>query len=164
MITRSFEKDEAAKDTNILFDMSYCITLFNERAGSEQLWAGTGTSPVSVPQVNIHYLEKLEALQHLYVFRGERARLVQFLEKNPFLVPLLLETFWVIEKFFPHSLVHLALTTDPEEFGTDQLVAFIATDLGPDEAIEALDKFDKKWWLNALQRTQGKFVVTLEFR
>ena len=99
-----------------------------------------------------------------YVFRGERTGILRFLEKYPFLVSLLVEVYPHIKEFFPHSLVYLTVATDPEEFGTDRLIAFIATDLEPDDALDALSAFDKKWWLNSLKRTQGKLCITLEFR
>jgi len=74
------------------------------------------------------------------------------------------ETYYNIVEYIPHSLVFLAVVTDPEEFGTDQLIASIATDLGPEEAADALSHFDKKWWLNSLKRAQGKLCITLEFQ
>ena len=108
------------------------------------------------------YLSLLHVLQRWYVFRGERVEVLRFLERYPFLVPLLVETYYNIVEYIPHSLVFLAVVTDPEEFGTDQLIASIATDLGPEEAADALSHLDKKWWLNSLKRAQGKLCITLE--
>lgn len=107
---------------------------------------------------------QLDLIQKLYAFVFERARILRFLEKYPFLVPMLIEAYSNIEKFFPHSLVRLAVVTDPEEFGTEQLTAFVVTNLGPDETIDALSAFDKKWWLKSLKRTQRKLCITLEFQ
>jgi hypothetical protein len=89
---------------------------------------------------------------------------MRFLERYPFLVPLLIEAYRNIQRCFPLSLVYLTVISDPEEFGTDQLTAFIATNLEPERAIDALNNFDKTWWLKAVKRTQGKFCVTLEFQ
>lgn len=125
---------------------------------------GTGASALSVPQVDARYLRQLSLLQQWYVFRDERTRILRFLERYPFLVPSLVEVYPHIEEFFPHSLVYLTIATDQEEWGIDRLVAFIATDLDPDEALDALSTFDKKWWLNSLKRAQGKLCITLEFR
>ena len=74
-----------------------------------------------------------------------------------------MEVYLHIEEFFPHSLVYLTVSTDLEEFGTDRLIAFISTNLDPDNALDALSAFDKKWWLNSLKRAQGKLCITLEF-
>jgi len=108
-------------------------------------------------------MRQLDLLQQWYVFRGERTEILHFLEMNPFLTPLLVETYTNIRQFFPYSLVYLIITTDSEEFGSDRLNVFIATDLDPDEALDALSAFDEKWWLSSLERTQGKLCITLEF-
>ena len=126
----------------------------------ERIWMVTSASTVSVPQTDTQYLEQLHALQQWYIFRDDRIKILHFLEIYPFLVPLLIEAYYKIEKYFPYSLVFLAITTDPEEFGINQLVAFIATDLGPDQASDALSNFDKKWWLSALKRAKGKLCIT----
>lgn len=125
---------------------------------------GTGASALSVPQVDAKYLRQLRILQQWYIFRGERAEMLRFLEKYPFLVSLLLEVYSHIEEFFPRSLVYLTVSTDLEEFSTDRLTVFISTDLDPDSALDALSDFDIKWWLNSLKRAQGKLCITLEFR
>ncbi len=116
------------------------------------------------PEENAEYLNQLHVLQQWYVFRSERTEILRFLERNPFLVSLLIEAYYNIVKYISHSLVSLEVVHDPEEFGTSQLIAFIATDLGPDEATDALSHFDKKWWLNSLERAQGKLCITLEFQ
>ena len=53
-----------------------------------------------------------------------------------------MEVYLHIEEFFPHSLVYLTVSTDLEEFGTDRLIAFISTNLDPDNALDALSAFD----------------------
>ena len=109
------------------------------------------------------YVDPLQVIEQEYVFKSDRSEIVRFLEKSPFLTSLLMEAHRNIMKFFPHPLVSLTVATDPEEFGADQLIASIATGLGPDEATEALRLFDKKWWLNSLRQAQGKLCITLEF-
>lgn len=110
-----------------------------------------------------HYVNPLRALEERYIFRGDRSEIVRFLERYPFLISLLTEAYSNIMKYFPNPSVFLTVSTDPEEFGADQLVAFIATNMGPDEASDALSSFDKKWWLNALRWAQGKLCITVEF-
>ncbi len=127
-------------------------------------WMLSSDLTISVPRTDVQYLDRLHVLQRWYFFRGERVDILRFLERYPFLVSLLIEAYYSIVEFFPHSPVYLAITTDPEEFGRDQLTVFIATDLGPDEAVEVLSRFDKKWWLNSLKRAQGKLCITLEFQ
>jgi hypothetical protein len=130
----------------------------------ERHWMVTGASTISVPQTDVQYLDRLHVLQRWYVFRSDRLEILHFLERYPFLVSLLVGAYYNILKYFPYSLVFLTTVTDPEEFGADQLIASIATDLGPDEATDALNTFDKNWWLNSLKRAQGKLCITLEFQ
>jgi len=97
-----------------------------------------------------------------YVFRGEQAAIHRFLAKHPFLIPLLSEASIEIANHFPRPLLSLAVATDPEEFIADQLVVSIVTTLNPGEAVAALHRFDKAWWLNSVKRSQGKLCITLE--
>lgn len=154
----------AVRDLIALLNWPYQMVVSQGISELERFWARTEVSPISVPQADELYLSLLEVLQQWYVFRGERTEILRFLERYPFLVLLLVEAYYYIEKFFPQSLVFLTVVTDPEEFGADQLVAFISTDLDPDEAVNALSAFDKKWWLNSLKQAQGKLCITLEFR
>ncbi len=130
---------------------------------AERFWMVQGTSTVSVPSTDIQYRKQLHILERWYIFRGERAEILHFLEKYPFLVPLLIEAHIYIEKYFPQPLLYLAIVADPEEFTIDQLVVAIATTLSPEDAVHALSEFDKAWWLNSLRRAQGKLCITLEF-
>src|SRR5438132_4139644 len=118
--------------------------VFHETQELEWIWTARGTSTTRISQKDIQYLEQL------YIFRG-RSDILRFLEKYPFLVPLLIEAHYYIEKFFPYSQIFLTMVTDPEEFGSDQLVASIATNLDPEKATDALSAFDKTWWLKALK-------------
>jgi len=105
----------------------------------------------------------LRGLERLYIFK-DQAEVSRFLEKYPFLVPLLLEAYGHIALHFPYSQVFLEVVSDPEASSDSQLVAFIATSLAPGEAVNRLDRFDDAWWLDALDRAQGKLCVHLEFQ
>jgi hypothetical protein len=129
----------------------------------ERHWMRQGSSTVSVPQTDIQYRLQLQTLERWFILRGERAEILYFLEIYPFLVPLLFESYAEIERYFSHPLVYLGVATDPEEFTIDQLTVSIATALNPEDAVHALNEFDKAWWLNSLKRAQGKLCITLEF-
>jgi hypothetical protein len=113
-----------------------------------------GASTVRAPVAEVQWLERL------YTFR-ERAEVLEFLEKYPFLVSLSLEAYGEIGNYFPDLQVYLEVVTDPEEINGSQLVIFIATNLAPDEAADRLERFDKGWWLDALDRAQGKLCITI---
>ncbi|MBL7075352.1 TIGR04255 family protein [candidate division KSB1 bacterium] len=102
-------------------------------------------------------------LERLYTFR-EREEVLWFLERYPFLVSLLLDAYKEIGNYFPYSQVFLEVITDPEATEDSQLVIFIATNLAPDKADDRLERFDEDWWLDALDRAQGKLCIDMEFR
>jgi len=56
---------------------------------------------------------EIESLEKLYSFKEPQA-VYNFLESNPFLVPLLQEAHGPIRKHFPNSRLFLKYVTDPE--------------------------------------------------
>lgn len=127
-------------------------------------WQATQPLTVSIPQIDIAYLKYLDLLQRCYTLRGKRTEILRFLESFPFLVPLLVRAYIVIQTYFPQTLVFLAVMNDPDESDADQIVVSIATHLHPEEAIERLDAFDQQWWLESAKQADGKLCVLLEFR
>jgi len=128
-----------------------------ESVEATPIWQEIGSSIVRVSQSDLQLLERL------YTFR-KRAEVIWYLERFPFLVPLLLEAYDTIADYFPGSPVFLDFVADPEATEDDQLVAFIATDFSPDEALDRLDQFDDGWWLAALERAEGKLCIHVELR
>ncbi len=116
-----------------------------------------GTSSVRTSQTGI------EMLEPLYAFR-ERASVFRFIEKYPFLSLLLREAYDKLRNYFPHSHLFLEVVTDPESINGGQLAIFIATQFASDKAIDRLDQFDADWWLDALDRAQGKLCIDVEFQ
>jgi len=147
-----FEK--ASKD---LMDWSSLIVALQEPLETIQDWQEIGASTVRVSRTEVEWIERLYTLR-------ERAEVLGFLERHPFLVSLLLEAYGQIGNYFPGSQIFLEVLTDPEAFNDYQLIASIATNLGPDEAIDMLEQFDENWWLDALDRAQGKLCIDVEPR
>lgn len=129
-------------------------------------WSRLLTLLQTVPETkNLITASSVEAqpLEQLYVFR-KPMETRNFLEMNPFLAPLLEEAYTNIRKYFPYSEIFLEVVSDPETVDEEQLVVFIAVDQNPDEASQALSRFDEDWWLVAMEQAQDKLCVTLEFR
>lgn len=124
---------------------------------SIRTWQEVGASTVRVPQAVIQWLERL------YTFR-EREEVLWFLESYPFLASLLLEAYDNIGNYFPYTQVFLEVVSDPEATNDYQLVSSIATNLDPGEVIDRLEQFDEDWWLDALDRAQGKLCINVEFQ
>ena len=121
-----------------------------------QDWNNAGADTV-VPNFTIQTLEQQ------YIFR-DRAEVIGFLENHSFLIPLLLEAYSRIGLYFPeYPEVILEVVTDPEVPDDNQLVASIKTNLSPNEALEKLDSFDSKWWLQSMDRARGELCINVEF-
>jgi hypothetical protein len=107
-------------------------------------------------------LTEIPTIEKMYVFRRS-AEILQFLEENLFLIPLLKEAYIRIGSYFPSSKVSLEVVADQEMTDEKQLVIFISVDSDSEQATERLDRLDEEWWLDALEKTQGKLCITLEF-
>lgn len=106
---------------------------------------------------------EIRSLKQLYTFR-RHIEVSRFLERCPFLIPLLLEAYGKIESYFgPYPRVFLKVVTDPETNGDRQLVVFIGTNLPPVEALNRLERFDEGWWLEASRETRGNLCIHVEF-
>ena len=109
-------------------------------------------------------------LENYYVFRNG-AEVRHFLREHPFLIHLLANIHHYIELYFPDSQTFLdvavdfeAIENDPSTMnGNKELVVSICTSLPPKEAIEALNEFFSKWWLEASSGARRKISIGLEF-
>jgi len=107
--------------------------------------------------------QEIERLQEIYSFR-RKEEVAGFLENHPYLVPLLLEAYPQIERHFSgHPVVFLEVITDPEADDDRELYAFIGTRLPPEGALDKLDKFDKDWWLRALEKAKGNLCIHVKY-
>lgn len=106
---------------------------------------------------------KPRSLEQLYTFR-RRVEVSRFLERHPFLVPVLWEAYSKFRNYFgSYPQVFLEVVTDPEAPDDYELFALICTSLTPDETLDRLDRFDRDWWLDASHAAQGKLCVDVEF-
>jgi len=87
---------------------------------------------------------------------------LDFLKKHENLASFLIEEAYnKIREHFPTGELVLDVLTDPET-NEKTLVAFIRTDLNPEEALSKLEKLDEDWWLSAASRAE-KLCIHLEF-
>jgi hypothetical protein len=99
-------------------------------------------------------------LQELYRVQDDKT-VIAFLNDNPELSPLLLETYSQIAIYFHDPQCYLELLSDPE-INLKQLLLSIVTHLNLDEAIQKLDEFREDWWLDNLPRAQGKLLIDVD--
>ncbi|MBO1347587.1 MAG: hypothetical protein EBE86_009410 [Hormoscilla sp. GUM202] len=105
---------------------------------------------------------EIESLEKLYSFKEPQA-VYDFLESNPFLVPLLQEAHGEIRKHFPNSRLFLQYITDPEIYNP-QLAVFLTRpeNLDVEERIDLLERLGDDWWLDAKPRSQRKMIICFE--
>lgn len=135
------------------------LSLFYTPTATKELvssWQHVGSATTLLTQRDIG------SLDGLYGYRGRR-EVVQFLSDHPFLMPLLLEAHAEIELWFPtHRQPALEVLNDAEEADDPHLVLFIRGDLPPAEAVDALHRLDKHWWLEASRESRGKLCIHVE--
>ncbi len=91
----------------------------------------------------------------------DREQVLRFVREAPYLLPLLHVAPDVIRRYFPGSTLRLEVVTDPEE-GHTEIVLFIATQTGSPDALDALQRLDEEWWLDAARGVGRDMLVTLE--
>ena len=112
---------------------------------------------VSIPQADI------QALEQLYTFKG-RTEVLEFLDKYPFLVPVLLKAPEKIRHYFPDSQLFLEVFIDPESIDWVKLILSILMKLDPYDAVARQNQLDMEWWLkNTTYEVRSKLFTLLEY-
>ena len=101
-------------------------------------------------------------LAKLYTF-NDYVSVTNFLRGNAFLLDVLLEAYAKIQDHFGlHTNVVLEVFIDPEADNDQELFALIQTDLPLEDALDLLDEFYEKWWLDALPAARCKLTIDVE--
>lgn len=92
------------------------------------------------------------------------ATVAQFIQENAFLAELLVEIrAKVSEMFGAATQIRLDLLDDPEFLGQPKLYAVILTPLAAEAALALQARLDDDWWLDNLDRAQGKLNLCVEY-
>lgn len=111
---------------------------------------------VSEERERFHYLEAS------YEFASEAEH--RFLEQNRYLVALLAEAVGHIRRIFGNERVpELRLYESREEMGASELAVRIPSSHSPSETLSLIDRLDEEWWLDVMDRANGKLFFTVEF-
>ena len=104
----------------------------------------------------------LAALQQAFALRGDVRSMT---DKNPQLVPLLLEARQHVERVFGSDApTVLAVVENPETADSSpELFVYIQTPLPVSAARAKLAQLDDEWWLDALPRAEGRLNIALEY-
>ena len=104
----------------------------------------------------------LECLEQLYTFR-KQPDVLQFIEKYPFLLPVLLEAPDKIHNYFPNAQLFLQVVSDPEIIDYIKLVLSICMNFDPYEAMDREDVLRKDWWLAVSHEVRRNLSILLEY-
>jgi hypothetical protein len=106
---------------------------------------------------------EIQDLERLYIFR-ERERVLRFIEENSFLIPLLLEAHTEIHKYFPDAPLFLRIFNDMESYSEDELLLLIGSKYDPAKTYQKMKQLDDKWWLDAMDQSQTKLSIIVEYQ
>ena len=104
----------------------------------------------------------IELLEQLYTFR-EQIEVLEFLDKHPFLIPVLLEAPEKIRQYFPDSQLFLEVVPDVEIIDLVLLILSIRINLDPNDAVDRLNQLDWNWGLHNSFEVRSNFITTLEY-
>ena len=102
----------------------------------------------------------IEGLEQFYGY-VDKTKVNQFLEQNPFLVPVLYEALPHLRKFFPEAQLLLEYWYDYENPKWVSLFVRIKTAYEVEEELKRLDQFDAEWWLNAPDEVVEKLDISV---
>ncbi len=89
---------------------------------------------------------------------------LRFLRKHQSLVDILLKAHQEVRKYFPSEKLRLKLSVDPESPQWEKLLLSICSSTEyVDEALNKLDEFDQKWWIEASLGVAVNLYINLEF-
>ncbi len=99
-----------------------------------------------------------------FSFKNSR-RVIQFLERNLFLVDVLIEARKEIDQHFgSDTLTSLEVFTDPEEDQSGPILfVLILTPLHLDDASGGLERLDQEWWLDQPYEVKRAMNIDLEY-
>ena len=108
--------------------------------------------------------DALDDVRTCYALRSPE-EVTPYLRTYPHLVPLLLEAAEVIRRYFgPDVPLVLESFTDPEEDKPrPELFAQAQTSLGPEAALDRLDRLGEDWWFEKSPDAPAVLVFDVEF-
>ena len=105
----------------------------------------------------------IETLEKSYIFR-DKTEVIDFINKYPFLLPVVLEAPVQISNYFPEQRLLLQVINDPEIPNYVHLVlSIILTDLDPDEAMDREDELRRNWSRGLSHEIREHFYTILEY-
>lgn len=96
--------------------------------------------------------------------RGNRAEVDNLLGRQPELARVVEDAVDELSRRIPEARLSLEVVRDAEFGDDEQLLLGIATNLPGLEAEQALDRFDREWWVPRLPRVGGLLCIDFVYR
>ena len=114
-------------------------------------------------KIHADMLERINFLAREYEIRNP-SLVAEFLSENLFLLDLLKVIPGKLRKFFGKNAKHaVELFAEPEMPSSREIFVLVLTKNDAKAARAKMDEFDKKWWLENLDKANCKLNVSLEY-
>jgi hypothetical protein len=111
---------------------------------------------------SIQILKGLDEIGDTYSL-SMAANIQMFLMAHPVIIDVLLAAYpYLINAFGYAPQIRLEVFRDPEAVQSEQLIAYIITNLPVDQALARLSEFDDRWFIQQLDQVGGDFNFNLE--
>ncbi len=107
-----------------------------------------------------HEINSIEQLGEIYIFENPD-EIKHFLMANKDLIPILVKGHERITKIFGNVPLYLELHSDPEE-GWEELFIVIKTSYPAEKAFELENKLFKEWFIEVMDKVNGRLNFTEE--
>jgi transcriptional regulator with XRE-family HTH domain len=97
---------------------------------------------------------------HLAIAGGKE--IIARLEERPELELLIAEAAEQLRRLIPDARLRLSLSVDPDYGEDHQLFLGVSTHLSEAEALLALRRFDRNWWVHHVRRADGLLCIDLD--
>lgn len=134
------------------------VYLILPQKGKAVLWYSANKPPARLEQDKQQ--KPMARLAAIYSFKN-RNKVAEFLEINPHLTDVLIESRkQVVKHFGTQTKSAIEVFTDPDDGDDRKLFVLILTTLPSDEASSRLDQLDQEWWLT--QPIEVKRVMNID--
>ncbi len=114
-------------------------------------------------EIHARVLEQINVLAREYEIRNA-PEVALFLREDNFLLDLLEDIPSKLKKFFGgKSKFAVELFSEPDFPSSREIFVLVLTEENAEQARNKMDEFDKKWWLENLDRARCKLNVSLEY-
>jgi hypothetical protein len=159
----------------VISPLGYAQVINSEPSSPFRYWMDPVLTSLSVSQeskvVEVNRLEvnastelasrtDVERVMSIYVIQ-DSAGVRAYLAKYPFLVALLIDASFAIDKRFPGVASELHVISDPEIPKYECLTAMILAPGSFRETKAAAESFERGWWFDAMDRARGKLSIDL---